>query len=87
MKAGILRFEKKNEPNVTSNPLLAESKVNEICEGELYLVKDSLTQVRMPMIQVWKGLVEVNMIPIRSRLEAKHRIFCEFHGDFEVYNI
>ena len=62
MKAGILRFEKKNEPNVTGNPLPAGSKVNEICEGELYRVKDSLDQVRMPMIQVWKGLVVVNMI-------------------------
>ena len=54
--------------------------MNMISEEKAYQVKDSLDHVEMSMIQVWKALVEPKMIRSkRTRLEARHGVFCEFH--------
>ena len=52
IKANILKFEKKNEPNVEGNPLIdhVRGKMNVISKEKSYRVKDHLDQVKMTMI-------------------------------------
>ncbi|KAA3485342.1 hypothetical protein EPI10_007337 [Gossypium australe] len=82
IKMGIVKFDDSPAANVARNPLPnhADQGVNGINDGGKK-VKYEITEVKTPLRQVWKEMVERGLIILDSeeRSEGK-RNYCEFHN-------
>ncbi|KAA3453125.1 RNA-directed DNA polymerase (Reverse transcriptase), Ribonuclease H-like protein [Gossypium australe] len=83
IKIGIVKFDNPPVPNVAGNPLPihTDQGVNGINEGGGRKVKFEVAEVKIPLRQVWKEMVERGLIILDSeeKTEGK-RNHCEFHN-------